>query len=202
MEMAEENGDSTWSRGQILEAVLNVQLDYDITKSTWDKNKKDLLEKVGKSDNMDDTKSKTKLQQMKEVEQYKELVGHYEGLHQDFEDLDKGFELVEDTLKQGRAYYESTTVETMNKLVARNDEIREQGKHMDRVLDKSMKIKETQDQMNKCMNSGSKFMDRLGCLLTLLCLVMTLTCLLIVQSVIKFAPGLVDDTIKNITEGN
>lgn len=200
MSKSPPGSEDTWSRGQILEAVLNVQLDYDITKATWDKNKKDLLENISKSDKMEGAKSKTKLQQLKEVEKYKELVGHYEGLLEDFEDLDKGFELVEDTLNQGKAYFENTTVKTMDKLVERNDEIRDQGEHMDRVLDKSTKIKETQDGMNKCMNSPTKFMDRLGCLLLLLLLVMILTCLLIVQLVNKFSPGLVDEVVKNATE--
>lgn len=194
-----DSNNNTWSRGQVLEAVLNVQLDYDITKTQWDQNKKDLLKNVENDTGLEGTMSKTKMQQMKEVEQYKELVGHWEGLQQDFQDLDHGFELVEDTLKQGKKFYEDTTVKTMQKLVDRNDEIREQGKHMDKVLDKSLKIKETQDGMNKCMNSQTKFMDRLGCLLCLLCLTMTLTCLLIVKLVGKFAPGLVEETVKNIT---
>ena len=105
---------------------MNVQMDFDVSKETWDKNKADLLQSIHEDESLGETNSKTKLAQMHEVEKYTELNSHWRGLQEDFQDLDKGFELVEDTLKQGRSYFETTTVKTMDKLVDRNNEINKQ----------------------------------------------------------------------------
>jgi len=105
---------------------MNVQMDFDVSKETWDKNKTDLLQSIHDDENLGETNSKTKLAQLHEVEKYTELNSHWKGLQEDFQDLDKGFELVEDTLKQGRSYFETTTVKTMDKLVDRNIEINKQ----------------------------------------------------------------------------
>ena len=69
------------------------------------------------------------LAQLKEESQYKELLLHWRGLQDDFKDLDHGFELVDDTLKQGKLYYESTTKKTSQDLIDRNVDIEKQGKH-------------------------------------------------------------------------
>ena len=37
------NNSKEWTRGQVLEAVLNIQMDFDVSKANWDKTKEDLL---------------------------------------------------------------------------------------------------------------------------------------------------------------
>ena len=104
------NNSKEWTRGQVLEAVLNIQMDFDVSKANWDKTKEDLLKKIGSGEaGNNDVNSEAELAQIKEEKQYKELLLHWRGLQEDFKDLDHGFELVEDTLKQGKLYYESTT---------------------------------------------------------------------------------------------
>ena len=105
------NNSKEWTRGQVLEAVLNIQMDFDVSKANWDKTKEDLLKKIGSGEaGNNDVNSEAELAQIKEEKQYKELLLHWRGLQEDFKDLDHGFELVEDTLKQGKLYYESTTL--------------------------------------------------------------------------------------------
>ena len=179
-----------WSRGQVLEAVLNVQMDFDVSKKQWDKNKEQLLEKIGSGKcGPDDVNSQMQLAQLKEESQYKELLLHWRGLQDDFKDLDHGFELVEDTLKQGKLYYESTTKKTSQDLIDRNVDIEKQGKHMEKILEKGDKIKKTQEDMNKCMNSKSACLNRIYCLLILLCLVLTLTVILVLRLIQKIDPN-------------
>ena len=190
------NNSKEWTRGQVLEAVLNIQMDFDVSKANWDKTKEDLLKKIGSGEaGNNDVNSEAELAQIKEEKQYKELLLHWRGLQEDFKDLDHGFELVEDTLKQGKLYYESTTKKTSQDLIDRNVEIEKQGEHMEKILEKGDKIEKTQEGMNKCMNSQTKCLDRIYCLLFLLCLVMTLTVLLIFRLIQKFDP----DTFKEIT---
>ncbi len=193
-----DSNSKEWSRGQVLEAVLNIQMDFDVSKATWDKNKEDLLKKIGSGEaGTDEVNSEAQIAQIKEEKQYKELLLHWRGLQEDFKDLDHGFELVQDTLKQGKLYYETTTKKTSQDLIDRNDEIEKQGEHMEKILEKGDKIEKTQEGMNKCMNSGTKFFDRIYCLLFLLCLVMTLTVLLVLRLIQKFDP----DAFKEITSG-
>ena len=72
-----------WSRGQVLEAVLNVQMDFDVSKKQWDKNKEDLLEKIGSGQSgPEDVNSQMQLAQLKEESQYKELLLHWRGLQE------------------------------------------------------------------------------------------------------------------------
>ena len=55
-----------WSRGQVLEAVLNVQMDFDVSKKQWDKNKEQLLEKIGSGQSgPEDVNSQMQLAQLK-----------------------------------------------------------------------------------------------------------------------------------------
>ena len=97
------NNSKEWTRGQVLEAVLNIQMDFDVSKANWDKTKEDLLKKIGSGEaGNNDVNSEAELAQIKEEKQYKELLLHWRGLQEDFKDLDHGFELVEDTLKQGK----------------------------------------------------------------------------------------------------
>ena len=183
-----------WSRGQVLEAVLNVQMDFDVSKKQWDKNKDDLLEKIGSGQSgPEDVNSQMQLAQLKEESQYKELLLHWRGLQDDFKDLDHGFELVDDTLKQGKLYYESTTKKTSQDLIDRNVDIEKQGKHMEKILEKGDKIKKTQEDMNKCMNSKAACLNRMGCLLVLLCLVLTLTVILVLRLIQKIDPNAFQD---------
>ena len=119
------NNSKEWTRGQVLEAVLNIQMDFDVSKANWDKTKEDLLKKIGSGEaGNNDVNSEAELAQIKEEKQYKELLLHWRGLQEDFKDLDHGFELVEDTLKQGKLYYESTTKKTSQDLIDRNVERR------------------------------------------------------------------------------
>ena len=70
--------------------------------------------------------------------------------------------------------------------------------------------KKTQEGMNKCMNSQTKCLDRIYCLLFLLCLVMTLTVLLVFRLIQKFDPdafkeitgSVYNDTIGELTKTN
>ena len=91
-----------------------------------------------------------------------------------------------------------------------NVEIEKQGEHMEKILEKGDKIEKTQEGMNKCMNSQTKCLDRIYCLLFLLCLVMTLTVLLIFRLIQKFDPdafkeitgSVYNDTIGELTKTN
>ena len=68
-----------WSRGQVLEAVLNIQMDFDVSKATWDKNKEDLLKKIGSGEaGTDEVNSEAQLAQIKEE---KQLLTYIENRH-------------------------------------------------------------------------------------------------------------------------
>jgi hypothetical protein len=162
------------SRGQIVEAIQNVLLDYESTEQNWIDNKQKVLDAItkgveesgdGNSDDHPITQLKNqRLMQKKEREkQWEGILEHWKGVEDDFADVDQKFLLLQTVLSQNRNYWKDTTCKTTEDLISRNDEIMEQGKKMEKIEERANKVKVTQDKMNRMMNSKSQWMGRIIC---------------------------------------
>jgi hypothetical protein len=173
--------DATLSRGQIVEAIQNVLLDYETTEQNWIDNKQKVLEAItsgveesteeGHDDHpINELKNQRLVQKKEREQQWNGILEHWEGVEEDFVDVDQKFILLQTVLGQNRTYWKDTTCKTAEDLIARNDEILEQGEKMKKIEERATKIKTTQDRMTTMMESKSEWMGRLICpILMVLC---------------------------------
>jgi len=165
--------DTRLTRGQIVEAIQNVLLDYEITEQNWIDNKQKVLEAITKNvltaseeggdHPVGDLQNQRLLQKQEREVQWQKILEHWKGIEVDFADLDKNFDLLGDVLAKSRAYWADTTLKTTQELINRNDEIVEQGDKMKDIEDRASKVRKTQDKMTSMMESKSNWMGRMIC---------------------------------------
>jgi hypothetical protein len=201
----EEDPAQQLTRGQIVEAIQNVLLDYETTEQSWLDNKQALLDQISQSVKgggeeagggeasaaMNTMQSARLVQKREREEQWKGLLEHWEGVEGDFHDLDKNFEMLGEVLDKARQYWRDTTLKTTEALIARNDEIAKQGDEMKAVEARASKIRTKQDEMNAMMNSKAVCMGRIVCpiMMFMCCLLLTVT--LITSVVARSNPAVV-----------
>ena len=110
------------SRGQIVEAIQNVLLDYETTEQNWIDNKQKTLDAIargiqasadeGGDHPVAELQNQRLLQKQGMEKKWEELVEHWEGVEEDFNDLDKNFELLGDVLSKARHLSYSVLVDT------------------------------------------------------------------------------------------
>jgi len=165
---------ATLSRGQILEAIQNVFLVYEITEQNWIDNKQKVLEAItrgveemaaqeGADHPVVELQNQRLLQKQEREHQWKNILEHWEGIEEDFVDLDKNFDLLGEVLAKARTYWEETTLKTTEALITRNDEIIEQGDKMKDIEARAGKVRTTQDRMKGMMESNGTWMGRIIC---------------------------------------
>ena len=205
------------TRGQIVEAIQNVLLDYETTEQSWLDNKQALLDQISQSVKgseagtaeeggggeaaaaMNVMQSARLVQKREREEQWKGLLEHWEGVEGDFHDLDKNFEMLEEVLSKARQYWRDTTLKTTEALIARNDEISKQGDERKAVEARENKIRSKQDEMNAMMDSKAVCIGRIVCpiMMFMCCLLLTIT--LISSVVAKSNLAAVADANQNQT---
>ena len=175
--MSEAN---TLSRGQIVEAIQNVLLDYETTEQNWIDNKAKTLAAItrGVEESTEESsahpitelKNQRLLQKKEREVQWKGILEHWEGVEEDFQDLDQNFTSLSDVLDKSRTFWKETTCKTAEDLITRNEEILEQGDKMKTIEERANKVKTTQDRMKGMMESKGEWMGRITCpLLMLFC---------------------------------
>ena len=156
-----------------MEAIQNVLLDYETTEQNWIDNKQKTLDAIargvqastdgGGDHPVSELQNQRLLQKQGMEKKWQALVEHWEGVEDDFNDLDKNFELLGDVLSKARIFWKETTCKTTEDLIHRNDEILEQGGKMKVVEERAVKVKATQEKMTTMMESKNEYMGRMCC---------------------------------------